>query len=158
MSKKTAVKIRKAILGDVSTIQRIINEYARNAVMLPRSLQELYENLRDFYVAELGSESVVGCCALHITWAGLGEVKSLAVVEEQRGKGIGKLLVKECLREAKRLGLRRVFALTTMPEFFTHLGFRRISRNRLPHKVWTECVRCPYFPDCPEQAVIIPIK
>lgn len=154
MGQKTEINIRKAVISDVVHIQKIINENARKGVMLPRSLQELYENLRDFYVADMKGTGVIGCCALHITWAELGEVKSLAVAEAQRGLGIGKKLVMECLAEAQKLGLKRVFALTMIPKFFINLGFKRIAKNKLPHKVWNECVRCPYFPNCQEQAVL----
>ncbi|MCD6384749.1 N-acetyltransferase [Candidatus Sumerlaeota bacterium] len=155
---KKEVTIRKAFMEDVPLIHKIINANARHNTLLPRSLQELYENLRDFFIAEIPEKGVVGCCALHITWADLAEVKSLAVVNEVRNKGVGKSLVEACLREARSLGVRRVFALTMIPEFFVKLGFSNISKNELPHKVWSECVRCPYFPDCPEQAVLIVLK
>ncbi len=150
--------IRKARIKDVSLIHKIINHNAREGSMLPRSLQELYEHLRDFFVAEQEGKGILGCCALHITWAELAEVKSLAVVEEARKRGTGKLLVDSCLKEARDLGVRHVFALTLVPVFFEKLGFVRISKNDLPHKVWSECVKCPYFPDCPETALITDIQ
>lgn len=150
--------IRKALMGDVPFIHKLINENARRNALLPRSLLEIYENLRDFFVAEINGKGVVGCCALHITWADLAEVKSLAVADEVRNRGVGKALVKACLDEAGSLGIRRVFALTLIPEFFVKLGFSNISKNDLPHKVWSECVRCPYFPDCPEKALLMVLK
>lgn len=151
---KPDVSLRKAAIGDVSFMHQIINSNARAGVMLPRSLQELYENVRDFYVAEIHDQGVIGCCALHISWADLAEVKSLAVAQDFQKYGIGKLLVAACINEAKELGLQKVFALTMVPGFFEKQGFTRIPKNDLPHKIWTECVRCPHFPDCPEVALI----
>ncbi len=152
------VHLKKARIQDVTTIHKIINENAREGVMLPRSFQELYENMRDFYIAEDEAREVVGCCALHISWADLGEVKSLAVSGEYRKKGVGRLLVEQCIDEARALGIPKVFALTMVPEFFEKMGFSPIDKNDLPHKVWSECVRCPYFPDCPEQAFLMVVQ
>jgi amino-acid N-acetyltransferase len=143
------LKIRKARMGDVEAMHELINRYARKGRMLARSRMELYENLRDFFVAA-EKRRVFGAAALHISWESLAEVKSVAVCETAQRDGVGKRLVRACLREAGKLGARRVFALTYVPEFFEKIGFKRIDRSELPHRVWAECVRCPEFPDCGE--------
>ena len=147
------MNIRKARIDDVKKIQQIINIFAAQGAMLSRSLNELYENLRDFWVAEEQGK-VVGCCALHVCWQELVEIKSLAVERPFQHKGIGRRLVEVCLCEARELGAKTVFALTYRPDFFKKMGFRRISHARLPHKVWAECINCPKFPDCGEIAMI----
>lgn len=147
-------KIRKARVPDVLEIQNLINTFADRNVMLPRSLSTLYENVRDFFVLEEGGR-IVGCCALHITWEDLAEVKSLAVDESVHGRGYGRALVQACIEEARALGVPRVFALTYIPGFFEKLGFVKIDKSKLPHKVWTECINCPKFPNCGEEAVIL---
>jgi len=144
--------IRKARIIDAKDIQALINKYAMANLMLPRSLNEIYDNIRDFYVAENGSK-IVGCAALHVSWEDLAEVKSLAVDEDQQKKGVGKKLVDKCLKEAKDLGIKRVFALTLVPDFFKKIGFKSISKKKLPQKVWSECINCIKFTECDEIAV-----
>lgn len=151
------MKIRKALISDTKAIHKLINEFARKGEMLPRSLNELYENIRDFYVAEDNKE-IKGVCALHILWEDLAEVRSLVVKKEEQKKGIGSLLVKQCLKEAKKLGIKKVFALTYIPEFFKKLGFKEIDKSKLPQKIWGDCIRCSKFPECDERAVIIEFK
>lgn len=146
--------IRRAKVADVKAIHKLVNEYARRQEMLPRSLNELYENIRDFFVYEEGSE-VGGACAIHILWEDLAEIKSLAVAKKLQNKGVGRALVMRCLKEAKSLGVKRVFALTYRPEFFHKLGFIDIDKSALPQKIWGDCLRCPKFPECDEYAVII---
>ena len=101
---------------------------------------------------------MLGCAALHIMWEDLGEVKSVAVVQQYQNKGIGTQLLKRCLAEAEELGLPRVFSLSFKPQFFVQKGFEVIDKNSLPQKVWTECIKCPKFPDCNETAVQIYLK
>ena len=144
--------IRKARVPDVPDIQRLINSFADRDAMLPRSLNAIYESLRDFYVIDDDS-GIIGCCALHVTWGDLAEIKSLAVDEHAHGKGYGRLLVAACLAEAREMGVPKVFALTYVPEFFEKTGFTRVDKNTLPHKIWSECINCPKFPDCGEEAV-----
>jgi amino-acid N-acetyltransferase len=146
--------IRKARIPDVPDIQRLINTFAERNAMLPRALSTIYENLRDFVVTEIDGR-IAGCCALHVTWEDLAEVKSLAVDESQQGKGLGAKLVQVCLDEARQIGVPSVFALTYVPDFFEKLGFSRVDKGTLPHKIWTECINCPKFPDCGEEAVQI---
>jgi len=151
-------KFRKAKMPDVPDIQQMINIYAKEGKMLPRSLNELYENIRDYWVVTIDEAELVGCCALHPVWEDIGEVRSLAIKEEHTGKGLAKKLVEICLKEASDLSLKRVFALTYIPEFFAKIGFIQVSKEELPHKVWNDCIRCIYFPNCNEVAVVHEIK
>jgi len=148
--------IRKATINDIKGIQELVNFYAKKDQMLPRSLNELYENIRDFFVYE-DKGKIVGCCALHVAWENLAEIKSLAVEESSQKKGIGEQLVKEALEDAKKLKAKRVFALTYAPEFFEKMGFKRIEHSELPHKIWSECIKCVKFPDCDEKALAMDI-
>jgi amino-acid N-acetyltransferase len=145
--------IRKAKLKDVKEIQRLIKLYSNRGDILPRSLSELYDHLRDFFVFTQGRK-IVGICALHICWDDLSEIRSLAVQEEVREKGIGAKLVKACLEESKKLGVKKVFALTYRPKFFGKLGFKKVDKTVLPHKIWTDCLKCVKFPDCDEIALV----
>jgi amino-acid N-acetyltransferase len=148
------LKIRKTKISDLKCIHKLINDFARREAMLPRPLSELYEGMRDFIVCE-DDGKILGACALHIVWEDLAEVRSLAVDKGYQKLGIGKTLVRRCLREAKELGLKRVFALTYNPEFFKKLGFVDIDKSSLPQKIWGDCLRCHKFPECDENAVII---
>lgn len=145
--------IRKARVKDVIVMKQIISAYSKDELMLPRSLSEMYENIRDYYVYEIDGE-VVGCCALHIVWEDLAEVLALAVRPECSRKGVGSKLVSACLKEAEDLSMKEVFALTYVPDFFKTLGFIVVDKNSLPRKIWSGCVRCPKFPDCNEIAVL----
>jgi amino-acid N-acetyltransferase len=145
--------LRKARIEDIKEIQKLINYFAGLDLMLPRSLNELYENLRDFWVAE-ESGKIIGCAALHISWEYLAEIKSVAVARPKQRKGLGGVLVQACLKEAKEMRAKRVFVLTYKPEFFRKFGFKRIKHNDLPHKIWAECINCPKFPNCQEIALL----
>ncbi len=145
--------IRKARIADASAIHRIVNKYASAGEMLGRSRSEIYEGIRDFFVAEMEGR-IAGCSALHVNWEDLAEVRSLAVEEDCRGHGVGGGLVASCLREAGELGIARVYALTYRPGFFEDLGFTRVPKESLPQKIWADCLRCPQFPNCDEHAVL----
>ena len=147
------LQVVKAEIGDAQAIHDIVNLYAQRGDMLPRTLGEVYENLRDFFVIRDG-ERFLGCVALHIVWADLAEVKSLAVPEDTQARGLGSLLVNACIEEGRRLGLQRLFALTYRPAFFERLSFEQADVMTLPRKVWNECYRCPKFPSCNEIAVV----
>jgi amino-acid N-acetyltransferase len=167
----------KAQIHDAQAIHDLINFYAQRGDMLPRTMGEVYENLRDFFVVrgdlaparsleatpsaepdaaattELGT--FMGCIALHIVWSDLAEIKSLAVPEDVQARGVGSLLVRAAVDEARRIGLARVFALTYRPAFFERLGFVQADVMTLPRKVWNECYRCPKFPSCNEIALTL---
>lgn len=149
--------IRKAHLNDVVSIHKLINQYAEEGKMLKRSINELYENLRDFFVAEANGR-ILGCCALHIAWEDLAEIKSLAVREDSTRLGIGGRLLKTCIKEGKELGVNRIFTLTREPEFFKAYGFVIIDKSNLPKKIWSDCIKCPEFPDCKEISLIYEVK
>jgi amino-acid N-acetyltransferase len=151
------LKIRKAKISDLKQIHKLINEYAKKEEMIPRPLSELYESMRDFIVCEHDT-NICGVCALHIMWEDLAEIRSLAVDRGYQKMGIGRNLVRQCLREAKLLGLQKVFALTYHPEFFKKFGFVDIDKSSLPQKIWGDCLRCPRFPGCDEYAVIIEME
>jgi amino-acid N-acetyltransferase len=153
---------RKASLSDAREIHDLVNLYAQRGDMLPRTMGEVYENLRDFFVVREdspeGAGRFLGCVALHIVWSDLAELKSLAVVEETQGRGIGSELVRACIREAQSLDLDGIFALTYRPAFFERLGFVIADVMTLPRKVWNECYRCPKFPSCNEIALTMDLK
>jgi len=146
--------IRKARVEDVKAIQLIVNRYAEQGQMLPRSLNDLYESIRDFSIFIEDGE-VVGVCALHISWEGLAEIRSLAVRPDRAGRGIGASLVAHCLGEARELGAQRVFVLTYQEGFFGKQGFVPIDKKELPHKIWTDCLNCVKFPNCDESSMIL---
>ncbi len=146
--------IRKAQIADVKNIQKLLMTFANRGDMLSRSLSELYESLRDFYVVEEGGV-LLGAAALHIVWEDLAEVRSVAVIEDAGRKGIGSRLVQACITEAREIGLKRIFCLTYKPDFFAKHGFRLVDKAELPHKVWGDCIKCPKFPDCDENAMIL---
>lgn len=146
--------IRRARILDAKAIHKLLMSYAREGLMLSRSLSEIYEAIRDFHIFEADG-TVVGTVCLHICWEDLAEVRSLAVAEGQEGRGIGRRLVETCLAEARQLGLKRVFALTYKPGFFEKLGFREIEKSELPQKIWGDCMKCVKFPECDEIAMII---
>ncbi len=146
--------IRHARIADARVIHKLLLDYAKDGQLLGRSLADIYDSIRDFYVYEEDGE-ILGIGALAICWEDLAEVRSLAVVAGQQGKGIGRKIVESCLREATELGIRRVFALTYQPEFFKLLGFFDIEKAELPQKVWGVCINCVKFPDCDEFALAI---
>ena len=145
--------IRPATIHDVPRIQEIINSHAELGKMLFRSLAQLYEGLRDLAVYELDRRAV-GVVGLSILWADLAEVRSLAVDEAYRGRGIGSRLVEWTIEDARRMQIRRLMALTYEQRFFEKLGFEVVSKDTLPLKVWSDCVRCPKKHGCDEIAVV----
>ncbi len=151
------MKIRKAKVKDVIEIFKILQHFALKEVLLPRSLNSIYENIRDFFVCEVDGK-IVGVGSLHVYWEDLAEIKSLAVKEEYQHLGIGRNIVQECLNEAKELGIKRVFALTYVPEFFKKNGFEITDKSNFPQKVWTECIHCVKFNDCHEIPVSISLE
>ncbi|MCL2669728.1 MAG: N-acetyltransferase [Syntrophaceae bacterium] len=149
--------LRKARIGDARTIHRLINLSSGRGEMLPRSLMDIYGNLRDFYVYfDDGDEEILGICAMSIVWENLAEIRSLYVDERRRKEGIGRRLVEACLSEAITLQLYRIFTLTYKHEFFKKIGFTDVDRGTLPEKVWSDCFRCSKYPDfCDEVAMIL---
>ncbi|MDX1776183.1 MAG: N-acetyltransferase [Desulfobulbales bacterium] len=152
--------IRRAHMGDIKNIYKLLQYFSDKDLLLGRSLSSLYDQLRDFTVfvntdaEDPGREKLIGTCALHICWENLAEIRSLAVIDEYHGKGVGRELVSKALAEADSYGITRVFTLTYQPDFFRKLGFHDIDKSELPHKVWSDCINCSKFPDCNEEALI----
>ena len=144
--------IRKAKLTDVPDIHRLVNHYAGERIMLPRTLTDLYENVWEFTVAEEDGK-LLGCGALKLYNQEVAEIRSLCVDESLKSKGIGREVMEELLDEAETFGLKTVFALTVAPAFFEKLGFHQIPRERFPTKVWRDCLRCERYTCCDEKAV-----
>ena len=140
-------------MPDVAGIVEVAREFGKSGIMIPLSLGDVTERLREFHIAERADGMIVGCAAVHITWGSLVEVRSLAVITAEQGKKIGRLLMEAALADARELAATEVFTLTYIPEFFKHFGFAEVDRNTLPHKVWLDCVKCPKFPDCGEIAL-----
>jgi len=146
--------IRKARITDVKEIQKLLTHFANRGDMLSRSLSELYETVRDFYVVE-ESDQLLGVSALHIIWDDLAEIRSVAVAEDAGRKGVGTEVVNACIYEARELGLKRLFCLTYKPDFFARFGFGVVDKSELPHKVWGDCIKCVKFPYCDEIAMVM---
>jgi amino-acid N-acetyltransferase len=147
-------KIRAAAIADVPTLHHLLEIYASKGNLLPRTMNELYRHLRDFFVIELDGK-VVAIGALEIFTEDLGEVRSLVVDEAYERRGLGRLLVQRVVAEARAIGLRRVMALTYVPTFFHRLGFKTVPMGSLPEKVWTVCVKCYKYNNCDETAVLL---
>jgi len=150
------MQIRKARIKDTNEIHRLINYYADKGLLLPRSLSEIYEHIRDYMILEQDG-LIHGVCALGICWGDLAEIRSLAILKDSQKKGFGSKLVGACIKEAKELGIKKVFILTYVPDFFARFGFKKIPKSSLPHKIWSDCLKCPKFPDCDEIAMSLDI-
>ncbi|NLO97594.1 MAG: N-acetyltransferase [Peptococcaceae bacterium] len=151
------IEYRRARLSDTEDILRLINYYAEKGLMLPRTRSTIYEGIREFIVAEKDKQ-IVAVGSLHIIWEDLAEIRALAVDEKCQGRGIGRQLVYLLLQEAAELDCPEVFTLTYQVKFFQHLGFKLIDKEKMPHKVWKECINCVKFPNCDESALIIKLK
>lgn len=145
--------IRKAKMSDVFEMKELINSYATEGCMLPRSLDSLFTYIRDFAVMEKDGQ-IIGCCGVHPDWEDLGEVVSFAVDRPHTRRGLGSQLLDACVDDAKSIGLGRLFVLTSSPEFFKKKGFTEIKREELPWKIWADCVNCSKYPDCNSVALI----
>ena len=152
------VIVRRATLADVEEMHALINGFAAEGLMLAKSRSNLYQNIRDFFVAEEvtgnGRGTLVGCGALHVLWVDLGEIRSMAVDRRYQGGGVGRRIAEALLKEGALLRLPRVFALTYVKPFFERLGFAEEDKSVMPQKVWGECFDCPKFPNCDEVAVV----
>ncbi len=150
--------VRKARTSDVLVIQKLINSYARKHKIIPRSLNDLYEKIRDLTVFVNTKGTVQGVCGLHVAWEDLAEIRSLAVSTRSKGKGIGSALVEHAIKEARELGVEKVFVLTYYPDYFRRFGFSEVDKAKLPHKIWADCLNCHKFPACDETAVQLKLK
>jgi amino-acid N-acetyltransferase len=146
---------RKARLRDVGEMSRIVNFYAAQQQMLPKTHLQLYETMRDYSVVEDAAGQTIACGALHIYWENLAEIRAIAVVEGMNRRGIGTLLVESLLDEARELGVEQVFCFTYVPKFFNTLGFIQVEHSVLPLKVYNECFQCSKFNKCDEIAMVL---
>ena len=150
--------IRTAKISDVRQIHNMLAIYSQRGILLGRSLSDLYDQIRDFFVAtDMDENSVQGMCALHICWEEIAEIRSFAVKEDCQGLGIGMQLLDACIDEARQLGIKKLFVLTYVPGFFKKTGFYSVDKSVLPLKVWSDCVNCVKFPDCDEEALMLEI-
>ena len=154
---QTALEIRKAGMRDIPALLGVINSYAADGVMLPRTEFEMSENIRDFTVVYDGPD-LAGCGALHFYSPTSAEVRSLAVHQKRKRGGVGRLIVEALEREAVENDLENMFAFTYVPGFFARLGFDEVERGELPLKAWKDCLRCPKFHNCDEIAVLKHLK
>jgi amino-acid N-acetyltransferase len=145
--------VRKACMSDIEPLLHLINGYAAQGVMLPRTEFEMSENIRDFTLVFAG-EKLVGCGALHFYSPTSGEVRSLAVDRSVKSKGVGRAVVEALIAEARDYRLDSIFAFTYVTGFFEKLGFQQVERGELPLKAWKDCLRCPKFQACDEVAVV----
>lgn len=153
MSVVKALTVRRAMMKDVDAMLEIINEYAQQGLMLPRTKLSVCENLQSFIVAHDG-DTVVGVAGLHILWEDLAEIRSLAIAEKAKGMGVGKHLVLHLVEQCRNLGIKRVLALTYQKAFFEKCGFWIVAKETLPQKVWKDCINCSKLPMCDEIAMI----
>lgn len=147
------MRYRKPTFEDIEAIFSLVNSYAEKGVMLARSRNALYETIRDMLVAEENGE-IIGVGGLHFMWDKMAEVRTMAVHPDYLKKGIGREIVNRLVEDGINYGVQQIFTLTYQPEFFSKLGFSELNKDKLPHKVWKECINCPKFPNCDEIAMI----
>jgi amino-acid N-acetyltransferase len=146
--------LRKPTVSDVPDILSLIDQGVGQGVNLPRSQNYVFQNLRDFVIAEEAGQ-VVGCASLHVLWKDFAEVRAVAVSPDEAANGLLKQLIDYLTVDGRRLGVRQVLAFAFNPEAYVRLGFREVAKETLPHIAWRECMNCVYFPDCKESAVIL---
>jgi amino-acid N-acetyltransferase len=150
--------IRKAQINEVPEIWRMLHEFADKDV-LPRTMADLYSQVREYFVYKKDHGPIIGVAGLHIFWQDLGEIRSVAVLPNFQKTGIGSRLVNQCIEEARALGLKKVFALTTRPDFFKRLGFKQVPNKDLPTIIWSECKDCLKYPDkCNEIPMLLELE
>jgi amino-acid N-acetyltransferase len=148
-----AIVTRKALMKDIHPLLKLINAYAAQGIMLPRTEFEMSENIRDFTLAYSG-EQLIGCGALHFYSPTSAEIRSLAVDPAMKAHGVGRILVEALEAEARQFALHTLFAFTYVDKFFAKLGFVEVERGELPLKAWKDCLRCPKFQCCDEIAMV----
>lgn len=147
------ITLRPARFSDVESIHKLLNEYAKQGLMLPRSRNAIYENLRDFVIA-VENNRILGCGALHFVWDKLAEIRSMAVDPNLQKSGIGRMIVEQLEKEGIERGVTMFFTLTYQPGFFSKCDYIQTAKEKLPQKVWKECVHCSQYPYCNEIAFV----
>ncbi len=148
------MKVRPAVVADVPAIYELIKIHAERQKMILRAKDELYQTLREYFVAEMDGR-VVGCASVHLFWSDLAELKGLAVDPAYERQGVGRALCEACHADLRRLGIPKVFALSGSGTFFEKIGYHKVSKDALPLFIWGECTRCPSFPICNEDAFVL---
>jgi len=151
------IQIRQAESKDAGSLFELIQHYAAEQTMLPRTVEDVRGSVGSFLVAEQRGR-LLGCGALKLYDDKVAEIRSLCVAPGIQRRGIGRALTKRLLKEAEQLGLRTVFALTLAPEFFIKRGFRLMARQNFPMKIIDDCLNCPLYLRCQEQTVAIRIR
>ena len=162
------IVIQRAQIRDVEEILELVNSFAASNLMLPRGPQYLYENIRDFIIADDRNipiysltetrevlHLIVACGSLHVLWDDIAEIRALAIHTDYQEMGLGSKLIEYMKEEAKQLGIRRLYTFTLTEGFFKTLGFKRQNRSELPPKVWGECSRCPKYFQCDEVGMVL---
>lgn len=144
--------VRPATVRDVPDILALVNGLAQKQVMLPRSPASVIEGIRSFVVADLDGD-FAGCGALQVVWSDLAEIRSLAVDPDCQKHGVGRAMAERLVEDARMLGVPRLFAFTYVPGFFEKIDFHVVPHERLPHKVFKDCLNCPKFQACDEIAM-----
>lgn len=148
------ITVRPARAEDVPEIFNLIGYWASQNRMLVRPMPSIFENLRDFVVADIDG-LFVGTASLHVLWGDIAEIRGLAVKPDIVAKGVGRQLVTVCETEARRVGIPQVFAWTYSVEFFQKCGYTLIDKSRDLHpRLWSECLRCPFFVGCNENGML----
>ena len=135
-----SVVIRAAKTSDVKKIRAIVDTYAVERKLLSKETVTLFESVQEFVVAEADGE-VVGCGALHVLWEDIAEVRTVAVVEQMHGKGVGHLILENILARAKEVGVKKVFCLTFETKFFGSHGFKEIQGAPVDPEIYTQLLR-----------------
>ncbi len=143
---------RSAKLPDAFAIEQLIQVHVGDGTLLPRSLSEICENIRDFVVVEHEDE-IVGCGALHLYGMHLAEIRSITVTRKSKGKGAGRVLIDALMKEAQRQSVTCVCLFTRIPDFFGRLGFRVVEKEALPDKALKDCMKCSRRNACDEIAM-----
>ena len=144
----------KPILKDIKEIQNLLTPFIKDGIILKRDDDEIATNIRSYSIIKKDNK-IVAVGALHIYSTNLAEIRSLAVSKEYQKQGLGKEIVNELEKEAKYLGIKKLLTLTYQKEFFEKLGFKEIPKEEVPeHKVWSDCIKCPHFPNCNEISLI----
>jgi len=144
----------KATLRDIDSMRELVLPEVEKGIILDRSSDEIAQNIRSYILAK-DDEKLVGFGALHFHTQKLGEIRSLVVAQNQRGRGIGKRVVLNLIEEGRKFFLEQIFTLTYQKEFFLSLDFKEIPKESLPNqKIWADCIKCKHFPVCDEIALI----
>jgi amino-acid N-acetyltransferase len=149
--------IRRASQHDIPAMLRLINAYASNKIMLPRTESDLAGSIREFVVV-YSAETLVGCGALYFYSVASAEVRSLAVDPASKGAGVGRMIVEALIDQARRSNIESVFAFTYVTGFFTKLGFERVQRQQFPQKILKDCIKCPKFQSCDEIPMVTRLR